>query len=112
MQPHYCILPGLIQEVREHLKEMLETDALHRSNSPFSSNVVLIRKKDGTLRFCIYDRKLNQHTRNKSLSHPVHTLHLLAGAIYFAKFDLKSGYWQVQLKEKDKSKTAFYECNC
>ena len=114
------IPPALIQEVREHLKEMLEMDAFRRSNSPFSSNVVIVQKKDGTIRFCIDYRKLYQCTRKDAYATPRidDTLHLLAGAKYFPKLDLKSGYWQVELKEEDKPKTAFqvwplgfYECN-
>ena len=56
------IPPSLIQEVREHLKEMLEIGAIRNSRSPFSSNVVIFRKKDGTIRFCIDYQKLNQRT--------------------------------------------------
>ena len=87
---------------------------------PFSSNVVIDRKKDGSIRFYIDYRKLNSRTRNDVQAIPRidDTLHLLAGAKYFSKLDLKSGYWQVELKEEDKAKTAFqvgplgfYECN-
>ena len=56
-EPYRRIPPALIQEVREHLKEMLEAGAIRSSNSPFSSNVVIVRKKDGTIRFCIDYRK-------------------------------------------------------
>ena len=114
------ISPALVQEFREHLKEMLEMDAIRRSNSPFSSNVVIVHKKDGTIGFCIDYRKLNQHTRKDAYAIPCidDTLHLLAGAKYFTKLDLKISYWQVELKEEHKPKTAFqvgplgfYECN-
>ena len=87
------IPPELIQEVREHLKEMLEAGAIRSSNSPFSSNVVIIRKKDGTIRFCIDYRKLNLRTIKDAyaIPHIDDTIHLLAGAKYFTKLDLKSG---------------------
>ena len=52
-EPYRRIPPALIQEVREHLNEMLEVGAIRPSKSPFSSNVVIVRKKDGTIRFCI-----------------------------------------------------------
>ena len=119
-EPYRRIPPALIQEVREHLKEMLEAGVIRSSNSPFSSNVVIVRKKDGTIRFCIDYRKLNLRTIKDAYAIPRidDTLHLLAGAKYFTKLDLKSGYWQVELKEEDKPKTAFqvgplgfYECN-
>ena len=114
------IPPSLIQEVREHLREMIEIGAIRESSSPFSSNVVIVRKKDGSIRFCIDYRKLNQQTVKDAYAIPRidDTLHLLAGAKYFSTLDLKSGYWQVELKEEDKAKTAFqagplgfYECN-
>ena len=81
---------------------------------------MIVRKKDGTIRFCIDYRKLNQRTIKDAYAIPRidDTLHLLAGAKYFTTLDFKSGYWQVELKEEDKAKTAFqvgplgfYECN-
>ncbi|MCG8034843.1 MAG: DDE-type integrase/transposase/recombinase, partial [Candidatus Thiodiazotropha taylori] len=119
-EPYRHIPPSLIQEVREHLREMLQIGAIRESSSPFSSNVVIVRKKDGSIRFCIDYRKLNQRTIKDAYAIPRidDTLHLLAGAKYFSTLDLKSGYWQVELKEEDKGKTAFqagplgfYECN-
>ena len=119
-EPYRHIPPSLIQEVREHLREMIEIGAIRESSSPFSSNVVIVRKKDGSIRFCIDYRKQNQRTVKDAYAIPRidDTLHLLDGAKYFSTLDLKSGYWQVELKEKDKAKTAFqagplgfYECN-
>ena len=119
-EPYRRVPPALFQEVREHLKEMLEIGAIRDSNSPFSSNVVIARKKDGRIRFCIDFRKLNQRTTKDAYAIPRidDTLHLLTGAKYFSKLDLKSGYWQVKLREQDKAKIAFqvgtlgfYECN-
>ena len=60
--PYRRIPPGLYEEVRQHLKEMLEADAIRPSVSQYSSNVVLVRKKDGSLHFCIDFRKLNSRT--------------------------------------------------
>ncbi|MCG8034916.1 MAG: hypothetical protein JAZ03_22460, partial [Candidatus Thiodiazotropha taylori] len=114
-EPYRRIPPALIQEVREHLNEMLEIGAIRPSKSPFSSNVVIVRKKDGSIRLCIDYRKLNQRTKQDAHAIPRvdDTLHLLAGSKYFSTLDLKSGYWQVELKETDKAKTAigFFECN-
>ena len=81
---------------------------------------MIVRKKNGTIRFCIDYRNQNQRTIKDAQAIPrvEDTLHLLAGAKYFTTLDLKSGYWQVELKETDKAKTAFqvgtlgfYECN-
>ena len=92
------------QEVREHLKEMLDAGAIRESESPFSSNVVLVRKKDGALRFCIDFRKLNGRTVRDAYSLPriEETIDTLSGSKYFSKLDLRSGYWQVGIKEADK----------
>ena len=56
---YHRIPPNLFDEVKNHLKEMIEVGAIHNSNSPWASAVVLVRKKDGSLRFCIDLRKLN-----------------------------------------------------
>ena len=52
----------MYEEVRQHLGQKLHAGAIRPSNSPFSSNVVLVRKKDGSLRFCTDFRKLNSRT--------------------------------------------------
>ena len=108
-EPFRRIPPNLIQEVREHLKEMLQARAIRESESPFSSNLVIVRKKDGTIRFCVDFRKLNNRTVLDAYAIPrvEDSLHLLAGSKYFTKLDLRSGYWQVELEEDDKCRTAF-----
>ena len=119
-EPYRRIPPALFEEVREHLKEMLDAGAIRESQSPFSSNVVLVRKKDGSLRFCIDYRKLNNRTVKDAYYLPriEETIDTLSGSKYFSKLDLRSGYWQVGVKESDKMKTAFsvgplgfFECN-
>ena len=107
--PHRRIPPGLISEVREHLQEMLDAGVIRNSESPFSSNVVIVRKKDGTIRLCVDFRKLNNRTIKDAYAIPriEDSLHLLAGSKYFSKLDLRSGYWQVEVSEPDKPKTTF-----
>ena len=61
------IPPHLYEEVRSHLKEMLDLGAIRKSQSPWSSPIVLVRKKDGKLRFCIDLRKLNQKDCKRQL---------------------------------------------
>ena len=58
-EPYRRIPPGLYEEVRQHLKGMLDADAIRQSKSPYSSNVVLVRKKDGSLRFLFFVSKGN-----------------------------------------------------
>ena len=69
-EPYRKIPPALVDEVREHLKEMLAVGAIRESTSRFSSNVVMVRKKDGSIRFCIDYRKLNQRTIKDAYAMP------------------------------------------
>ena len=114
------IPPSMYDEVRLHLQEMLDLGVIRPSHSPYASPVVLVRKKNGQLRFCIDLRKLNARTINDAYALPriEETLDLLNGSKWFSALDLKSGYWQVEMDEEDKHKTAFtvgplgfYECN-
>ena len=113
------IPPPQLDEVREHLKLMLDAGVIWPSNSPWCNAVVLVRKKDGSLRFCIDFRKLNSLTVKDS--HPLpcicETLESLAGAAHYSTFDMNSGFWQVPMDEESKQYTAFtlgsmglYEC--
>ena len=113
------IPPPQLDEVREHLKLMLDAGVVQLSNSPWCNAVVLVRKKDGSLRFCIDFRRLNALTVKDS--HPLpricETLESLAGAAHYSTFDLNSGFWQVPMDDASKQYTAFtlgrmglYEC--
>ena len=113
------IPPHQYDEVKKHLKEMLAIGAIRKSNSPWASAVVLVRKKDGSLRFCIDLRKLNARTIRDAYGLPRidETLDSLKGALLFSSLDLKAGYWQVEMDEDSKALTAFtvgplgfYEC--
>ena len=116
----FCrIPPPQLDEVREHLKLMLDAGVIRPSNSPWCNAVVLVRKKDGSLRFCIDFRKLNSLTVKDS--HPLpricETLESLAGAAHYSTFDMNSGFWQVPMSPESKQYTAFtlgsmglYEC--
>ena len=91
------------------LEEMLEAKVIRRSNSPWSFPVVIVDKKDGSKRFCVDFRKLNQITKKNSYPLPLigDILALLGKAKLFTSLDLKSGYWQVLMDDLDKEKTAF-----
>ena len=101
---------GLRDEAVKEEERMKEMDVIEPSQSPWASPVVLVRKKDGTLRYCIDYRKLNEVTHKDSYPLPniQDCLDSLDGAQYFSSMDLCSGYWQVAMSEDDKDKTAFY----
>ena len=114
-----CIPPHQYEEVKKHLKEMVETGMIHKSNSPWASAVVLVRKKTRELHFCMDLRKLNACTVKdaKTLPRIEDLLDSLNGAIIFTSLDLKSGYWQVELDEDSipymtftVGPLGFYEC--
>ena len=103
------IPPQQFEEVRAHLQDMLRVGAIHKSTSPWASPVVLVRKKDGSLRFCIDLHKLNNRTIKDAYSLPQieESLDCLNGAKIFTSLDLKAGYWQVLMSEDSIPYTAF-----
>ena len=103
------IAPPLLEEVRENLQDMLDGGPIRPSKSSWCNAIVLVRKKDGTLRFCIDFRKLNTRTKKDSfpLSHMQETMESMVGTQFFSNMDLKSGFWQVQMSEKSRQYTAF-----
>ena len=88
---------------------MLNQDVIEPAHGPWSSPIVLMKKKDGSSRFCIDFRWLNSVTRKDAhpLSRIDDTLDALAGAQWFSIIDLASGYWQVEMEDRDWEKTAF-----
>ena len=116
----FCqIPPPQLDEVCAHLKMMLAAGVIWPSNSPWCNAVVLVRKKDGSLCFCINFRKLNSLTVKDSYPLPCicETLESLSGAAHYSTFDMNSGFWQVSMDEESKQYTAFtlgsmglYEC--
>ncbi len=103
------IPPSLHQEVRDHLQEMLRCGVIRPSKSPFAAPIVLVRKKDDSLRFCCDFRRLNAKTVRDSYSIPriEDTLDTLCGSRWYSTLDLKAGFWQLEIEESDKHKTAF-----
>jgi hypothetical protein len=88
---------------------MQRRGVIEESDSPWSSPVILVRKRNGELRFCMDYRKLNDVTKKDCFPLPRidDTLDKLAGAKWFSTLDLKSRYWQVDVHLDDKEKTAF-----
>ncbi|KAJ8025453.1 hypothetical protein HOLleu_33014 [Holothuria leucospilota] len=97
------------EKERELVKEMLDAGVVEPSSSPWASPVVLVKKKNGSTRFCVDYRKLNAVTMKDSYPIPriAESLDAMSGAQWFSTLDLASGYWQVGMEEKDRQKTAF-----
>jgi len=108
-QRHRRIPPAMYDQVRSHLQELISAGVIRRSHSPWASNVVLAKRKDGRLRMCIDFRQLNERTIKDSYALPriEELLDCLGGNGYFSVLDMKSGYHQVEVEEQHKQRTAF-----
>ena len=96
-------------QVDEELDKMLNQGTVEPSYSPWSAPICLVKKKDGSCRFCIDYRKLNAITVKDAYPLPRidDTLDLLSESRWFSTLDLASGSWQIKMSETDKKKTAF-----
>ncbi|KAL5506041.1 hypothetical protein EMCRGX_G007607 [Ephydatia muelleri] len=97
------------EEVKELLDGMLERQVIEPSQGSWSSPVVLVKKKDGSTRFCVDFRQLNTVTKKDAQPLPRidETLDVLGSARWFSCLDLTSGYWQVEVAPEDREKMAF-----
>lgn len=105
-QPPRSVPLAKREVVSQIIHDMSESGVIEPSASPWCSPVVLVKKKDGKMRFCVDYRKLNDVTKKDSYPLPRidDTLDSLTGTKWFSTLDLKSGYWQVEVHEADREK--------
>lgn len=101
------------EETSKHVNEMLDQNVIQPSTSAWASPVVLVRKKNGQLRFCVDYRKLNQISKCEAFPLPniSDLLDSLTDAKLFSTLDLHSAYWQIPMDPPDREKTAFMTQN-
>ena len=108
-QQAHRVPPAHRQEAKQILQDMLNNSIITPSLSPWASPLVLVWKKDGLLRFCVDYHKINAITRKDAYPLPRvdDTLDTMASCKWFTTLHLLRSYWQVEVDEKDREKTAF-----
>lgn len=108
-QRYYPVSPAMQCILNKELDRMLALGVVEKSNSPWSSPVLLVPKKDNTYRFCVDYRKLNAVTVKDAYPLPFinNILDRLRDAQYLTSLDIKSAYWQIPIAEDSRHYTAF-----
>uniref|UniRef100_A0AC34G4Y6 Reverse transcriptase n=1 Tax=Panagrolaimus sp. ES5 TaxID=591445 RepID=A0AC34G4Y6_9BILA len=108
-QPARPVPVPMVPEVKRLVENLLKQRAIEKSSSPWNSPVVLVMKKDGSIRMCVDYRRLNAVTKKDAYPLPNQDALLmnLRNKKFFTALDLASGYYQIPMSDKDKYKTAF-----
>lgn len=109
----YCYAPTVKDEIERQVSEMLSSGIIQHSSSPFSSPMLLVRKKDQSWRFCVDFRHLNALTIKRKYTVPIieELMDELQEASWFSSLDLRARFHQILLKEGEEFKTAFQTHN-
>ena len=103
-------LPYAVRElIQMEVNEMLRMGIIEPPKPACSSSVVMVKKKDGSIRFCVDYGKLNAVTKfdNEPMGNPEALMVKLRNDKFFTKIDMIKGYWQIPMEEGSKAKTAF-----
>ncbi|GFR66735.1 zinc finger protein [Elysia marginata] len=113
-QRPYPVPYAMRQTLRDELRKMEDLKIIRKSSSPYSSPVVVVKKKDGSNRVCIDYRRLNKITTfdPQPMTPPADVSQGIEKDQYFSKLDLSKGYWQIPVRKEDIPKTAFETMDC
>ncbi|GJW35159.1 putative reverse transcriptase domain-containing protein [Tanacetum coccineum] len=105
----YRLPPLEMHELSNQLQELVDRGFIRPSNSPWGAPVLFLKKKDGSFRMCIDYRELNKLTIKNHYPLPRidDLFNQLQGSSVYSKIDLRSGYHQLRVRDKDIPKTAF-----
>lgn len=108
-EPHRRVPLGLESKVDSMVEDMLTKNIIRPSESPWNAPIVVVKKKSGDVRLCMDFRRLNSVTLRPIFPIPEaqHLFDSLGGSRYFSTIDLSNAYYQCEIKESDKCKTAF-----
>ena len=98
-----------LEIIDKQVKDMKDAGIIESVASPWASNVVLVKKRDGSLRFCVDYRRLNAITYKDSYPLPLidNCLNALSGSSWCSTLDLRSGYYNIPIAEEDRDKSSF-----
>ena len=108
-RPTYRMSARELEETKKQIDEMLAAGQIRPSQSPYGAPILFVKKKDGTLRLCIDYRALNNVTIKNKYPLPLmeELFDRVAGCQFVSKLDLRSGFYQIRVADKDVEKTAF-----
>ena len=101
--------PSQLDAIQQHVSDMLAQDLIRASDSPWASNIVLVKKKDGSLRCCIDYRQVNALSRKDAYPMPRIDMCLdaMSGSQSFSTFNLKNSFHQIEMELESADRTAF-----